>query len=301
MIKKKSVENGTYFIDIKQTFERESPNGIIGNELVLEHLHPNFSGYFIMANCYFDAILKSGIIPQTPEEYTTEQFRADYPFTPVDSLKGVFEIALLKEYWPFMEKAHESISNHGTEEARIAGGLAVNQYSWEKAMTMLYDYYIKTGNKAGVLKISEALALEYPYEISYNHEAAVIAAELFIYQKAILYSRHEFQLKPSFELARNIFLTHLKADQPEQTLPFINYAIANNNGEFDMVLFKKIVNQVIEAKGKLEKSSADINLLKEIAGLYIQLGNSTGADKYLNKIKAKDPGFQIQKFVRKFE
>ena len=50
----RDAEVGT--VDMEQLFMANSPDSLIGNEFILEHLHPNSSGYFLMAKGYASAI-----------------------------------------------------------------------------------------------------------------------------------------------------------------------------------------------------------------------------------------------------
>lgn len=47
-------------VDMERLFMAYSPDSLIGNELILEHLHPNSSGYFLMAKGFASAIRHIG-------------------------------------------------------------------------------------------------------------------------------------------------------------------------------------------------------------------------------------------------
>ena len=49
-------------LGMKEVFEKASPDGIIGNSLMTEHLHPNVDGYFLMADAFFNEMRKSRFI-----------------------------------------------------------------------------------------------------------------------------------------------------------------------------------------------------------------------------------------------
>src|SRR3989304_4457476 len=52
-------------LGMKKIFEQHSPKGIIGYNLILEHLHPNVDGYFLMADAFFNEMRKNNFISQT--------------------------------------------------------------------------------------------------------------------------------------------------------------------------------------------------------------------------------------------
>ena len=52
---------GTYFVSLKTLFEKYSSHGIIGDNLMTDHLHPNVDGYFLMAEGFFTVLREHGI------------------------------------------------------------------------------------------------------------------------------------------------------------------------------------------------------------------------------------------------
>ena len=48
-----------HYVPVYETFVEHSPNRILGNELMLEHLHPNAKGYFLMGASFAQAMLES--------------------------------------------------------------------------------------------------------------------------------------------------------------------------------------------------------------------------------------------------
>ncbi len=71
-----------HYVPVYETFVEHSPNGIIGNELMLEHLHPNAKGYFLMGAIFAQTMLESGTLnhlttPATSETSTTNKPGSD--------------------------------------------------------------------------------------------------------------------------------------------------------------------------------------------------------------------------------
>ena len=56
---KASAYEHVHYVPVYETFVEYSPNGIIGDELMLEHLHPNAKGYFLMGASFAQAMLKN--------------------------------------------------------------------------------------------------------------------------------------------------------------------------------------------------------------------------------------------------
>jgi tetratricopeptide (TPR) repeat protein len=91
-------------VPMKEYFEKKSPNGLIGYNLMLEHLHPNLSGYFIMADAFFNALHHEGIISKSWDTTlfkSPEYYRYNWGFTELDSLVGDLKIKMISSGWPF--------------------------------------------------------------------------------------------------------------------------------------------------------------------------------------------------------
>jgi tetratricopeptide (TPR) repeat protein len=97
----------TYHITIvpmKKYFENHSPDGLIGYNLMLEHLHPNINGYFLMSEAFFSAMRNEGLIAKkwdTTLIKSSEYYRNNWGFTTLDSLTGDLKIKMVLSGWPF--------------------------------------------------------------------------------------------------------------------------------------------------------------------------------------------------------
>ncbi|MDF1547064.1 MAG: hypothetical protein P1P88_04535 [Bacteroidales bacterium] len=294
----RSIQNGAdkyknYFVNIKEFFESRSPNGIIGKELVLEHLHPNIEGYHLIAECFVEAINKSQLIKSKYTEQSSTTLRFQYPLSIVDSIRGQYEIYMLKESWPFYEKIPDSVTSKGSYIEQIAGGLSVKQFTWNQAMAMLEEYYVKNNDKKGQLLVNEAFTLEYNFDPQFFIKAARLSDDIGNYERAAFYSKEAFYLSPTFENAKRAFLAYLKVDEPDNSIKFIDFAISNNTSNFDMPAFKKSVLRIIDLIKTLDKEPDNLNILKEIALTYELIGNQVGTQKYTELIKSKDPYFLV--------
>jgi tetratricopeptide (TPR) repeat protein len=99
-----SAKYKSALVTMKTYFEKKSPNGLIGNNLVIEHVHPNISGYFLMADAFFNEIAKSKLIAENINILyykSSEYYKRNWGYTELDSLFGVHRINNLSYHWPF--------------------------------------------------------------------------------------------------------------------------------------------------------------------------------------------------------
>ena len=60
-------EYGSAYVDVEAIFEGKSPQGIVGNSLMLEHVHPTVDGHYLIARSLAEAIL-SNILDEQPKD-----------------------------------------------------------------------------------------------------------------------------------------------------------------------------------------------------------------------------------------
>ncbi len=96
------------FVPTLSLFEANSPNRLVGNNLVTEHVHPNIEGYFLMAGSFYSAIIRSGLLGNDRNIYATQlafDFMKSYGFTELDYLVGQHRIKNLSYHWPFTDES----------------------------------------------------------------------------------------------------------------------------------------------------------------------------------------------------
>ena len=96
-------------IPIDSIFDSASPGGIVGNNLLVDHLHANIKGYQLMGKVFYDSMKKMRYLPKTentkiPFDEQDSLARANFVFTKLDSIIGNDNITLIKNNWPYVKK-----------------------------------------------------------------------------------------------------------------------------------------------------------------------------------------------------
>ncbi|RAK01923.1 GDSL-like Lipase/Acylhydrolase family protein [Larkinella arboricola] len=277
-------------VEAKAVFEHHSPNGILGQETLLEHVHPNLYGYALLSDAFYEALKKKRLIaPEWKKELSFAQLRQQMPITPVDSLKGVFEMLILKEGWPFNEPMAPEENRPKTIEEQLAGALVVKQITWPDAMQQLLAHYQKAQNPQAALEVTEALMLEYPYDPAFYGQAGKLALSLNQPERAVWFLKKAFQLEETFAVAQNLFITLLKLDRPDEALPYLRYAAAHNESAFSLNELQNFVDQLVSAKNQYLADTTNVALSNQLAAGYLKFANTAGAAKYVAKSLRLDP------------
>lgn len=166
-------------VDMERIFAAASPGGIPGKELLLEHLHPNFNGYRLMAQAFLEALRTIQVInPPEPIAWKEELFTGDqihnvikeFPrdsagVTDLDIEFGQYRIFFLTHRWPYPEKTvtMNDYIPHGSE---ITKKIAFKHFSestyWDEAHYELASYYLKEEQFGRALREYRAVYIAFP-------------------------------------------------------------------------------------------------------------------------------------------
>ena len=175
-------------VPLKSYFENESPNGLIGKELMLEHLHPNKDGYFLIAKGFYDTVKKNKMISTEWHKYDIIKER-NYGVTELDSVYAALEIRHLKGGWPFHPK---SVPNRFIQTFQPANRLEElafkifqnKNYNLQSVHMELGKEYERQGNFSKAFAEYNALITSIPYEIDFYEKAAKVLIKKKEYNKA---------------------------------------------------------------------------------------------------------------------
>jgi tetratricopeptide (TPR) repeat protein len=281
---------GVTVVQTKALFEQNSPNRILGRETLLEHVHPNLFGYALLSEAFYRGMKQAGLLPPRKNEMSFPELRARMPITAVDSLKGEYEVMILKEGWPFNVPMPPEEKREKTEEEKLAGALVVKQITWRKAIAALQQQYVSRKDTANALRAAEALTLDHPLDPLAFDQAGRLSDALNRNQEAVTYFSRAFRMENSFERAKALFVLLLKMDDPDAALPYIAYAAANNISGFSLNELHTFVQQLVEAKKRFAADSTNAALSNQLAAGYLKFANTTAAEKYIKKTLQIEPG-----------
>ncbi|MGB2868671.1 MAG: tetratricopeptide repeat protein [Bacteroidota bacterium] len=134
---------------VDSSFESNSPNGIVGGELITEHVHPNIEGYFLMAKTWVNTIADAGLLAP-PEAWDWKHDLSDSaykelaPLTDFDRVVGQIKISLLLHRPPFVPQGEKFEFIPKDEVENIAYQYVRKQIIWSDARYQLAAFYART-------------------------------------------------------------------------------------------------------------------------------------------------------------
>jgi lysophospholipase L1-like esterase/tetratricopeptide (TPR) repeat protein len=186
---------GAYPVSLKTLFEKYSPNGMVGDNLMTDHLHPNVDGYFLMAEGFLTALRDHGM-PEKNWDSTRVQpwtyYRYNWGFTELDSMIAAIRIKHLKAGWPFQPEATVNSFRATYTPKGIIDSLAfmcVKYVDVNSSMVhkKLAAYYESIGDFRHASKEYFSLAYISPLNVSSYYYAADLAFKAEEYSNAIRY------------------------------------------------------------------------------------------------------------------
>ena len=178
-------------VPIDSLFNSASPGGIVGDNLIVDHLHPNVKGYQLIGEAFYNSMDKLGYLPKLekakiPFAKQDSLTHANFVFTKLDSVIGNYSITLLKNNWPYVNKSYV-MSDFQTKDfinllhpKDIIDSIAlfrIEGLSWVDAHLLAARTYLKRDDIENYLKHMNVLLYNYPALGNYN------SVLTFFYQK----------------------------------------------------------------------------------------------------------------------
>lgn len=244
IIRKLASESGVFLVESEKLLVEKSPQNIVGKELMLEHLHPNVEGYFLLCESYFqqllahlnlnpktlriDAAVARQQVPVLPAEYYTaqvsvERLLADYPYSiPARAVRQV------------------PIANWHDQ---LGQDMLDRKISWLQMVEQTLKGYQQENNVAGVASAAALLADANPKGVDVNFYAGSVLIQAQRYGEAIrllqrcienspnnvnayLASAHAHMLLGDFQNGETLLDQVLRLDANNQTAKTVKQQLA---------------------------------------------------------------------------
>jgi tetratricopeptide (TPR) repeat protein len=209
IIKELGLKYEVYPVLMLDWFKSLSPNRLIGNTLMTEHVHPNIDGNFIMSRAFGTAVIKSEVIKANNEDkgYTSSYRKLNYGYTALDSLVAMHRVKTLKGNWPFV-KAGEKEINYQKQyrpgsyiDSLAFSAISSKEISVSMVRLELAKKYKKNGQYYLAYKEYDALLRTNPYLAVNYRDAATslidledLPGSLKYFQKSLEYEESGFAL-----------------------------------------------------------------------------------------------------------
>jgi lysophospholipase L1-like esterase len=267
-------------VSIDSLFDSASPGGIVGDNLFVDHLHPNVEGYQLIGKAFYDSMEKLGYLPKTenakiPFNEQDSLTRANFVFTKLDSVIGNNSITILKNSWPYVKKnaamsefKHRDFLNLLRPKNLIdsVAMYKIEGLSWTDAHLLAAKTYLKRNDIKNYLEHINALLYQYPVLKDFN--------TLITY----FYNKNKIDLTDY--TAKRVGIIELYRGRLDGAIKYLNEAYKSNPGD-PLVLYN--LSSAYLNKKDFKKALTIINECLNVNSGYPEASNLK--QQIMNQIK----------------
>jgi len=273
IIKELALKHKCGIVNMDSVFNAESADGIVGNNLLIDHLHPSLSGYFLMGRIYFEEMIRLGYLPkQNSEKFQDTEVDSlvisNFAYSRLDSVVSEIRLLGLLNGWPFLDKPDFTFLNDLDLRDRvdsIAFSIAVENKNWEIGHRQAAEWFLAIGRYSRFADEMKVLTSQYSFKLSY-----------YDYVSAELINAKEYDLAYPFLLKR----------YKKSPNAFSSKWLGNIN------LSRKDVDSAIKyLKQSIKFDNTDAQTFFNLSGAYIQKEDIKTALEFLEKCIEINPEF----------
>lgn len=230
-------------VPMEAYFEAQSPHGFVGENLMLEHLHPNVDGYFLMADAFYDTMRREKFIAaqwDSTRIRPSKFYRDNWGFTDLDRAFCDLRIRILKGGWPFKPKSVPNRMLYGYRPSTLIDSLAWEAWkneslNLERAHVKLAKRYEKAGEYRKAFEEYRSLI----YETPWNSSPYLYAADMLIkarrLKRAIPFLKQSLKYEDSAFANKWLGQIYLDAGFVQKALPYLEKAVQMAPGDAQLV------------------------------------------------------------------
>ncbi len=234
ILKDFAAEENVIFIPLKNIFENSSRYGIVGNELMTDHLHPNLTGYFLMGKSYFHFIQKNYPWEQDEQFGEVKPDSIYWHFsgvTSVDVAEADFRIEILTNSWPFTDSVitvDDLTYDRNDYIQQLSIAMFKGEKTWEEAHVTLGEYYIRQNKLDLALLEYNSLMKMTPYNVSPFLQAGKIQMHQRRFRSALNIFMKSLAVEKTILAYQGIGEAYLHLGEPHKGIPYLQAALKSD-------------------------------------------------------------------------
>jgi tetratricopeptide (TPR) repeat protein len=262
---------GVVYVPVKEHLSSLAENGVIGFELMLEHLHPNDFGYFELAWQYYESMTNANFLGFQADrslQRDKQHYFEGMHLTQLDHFLVKHRLHVLTRSWPFVKEPRRDIYRDYVFENytdSLAFDIARNELRWEQAKVRLGEYYLNRGELDLMLAEFRGLMRDQPF----NDSPFLIAAQQLLdrnrLNEAYPYLRHAHNITPNAFTYKMIGAIYVDRRQFQKGIEYL--------------------------QASLERAPRDAQAMFNLSGAYAQTGEIEKALEIVNDLISFNSAF----------
>jgi len=268
-IYKIAAQFGAPVVPMKTYFENASPNGIIGKELMLEHLHPNADGYMLMSEAFYHTMHNEKFVAQVWDEANIQPddiYRKGWPVTGLDRALGEIRIINLTDNYPYKPKGPEERSIANYKPKNLVEELAMKVFNDEvdypQAHVELARHYDAQNQQHLAMREYQALIAAAPNNVTFYLMASEYLLKLKKLDHALDLLTASLAIKETGYAYKWIGQILLIQQKSAAARKYIETAMSYYPEDPQLIYNLGFINI---SENKIDSAKVSINLLEKIA------------------------------------
>lgn len=168
VVRQTSLEKGVYLVDVEKRLRERSPNGVIGSNFMLEHLHLNVQGYFLLADTFYQSLKNYNTFGEW-RDIPTQQAWKLRPILPPEEYNGFAKVQQLMADYPFTDKPMPLVLPKPEDWQQVLGKQYFDKkIDWLKMMQLSLRRYQSEKNSSMANKTMLLMAEALPHDPRIN-------------------------------------------------------------------------------------------------------------------------------------
>ncbi len=239
IIRQKAEKHGAFYVPVYETIREHSENRITGLDLMLEHLHPNKTGYYLIGKTFYDSVVSSGILDDSADYSMLNSWETYYDnmmMTELDDRIAWHRVRLLTAGWPFTTEPTPDgyPSGYQPEDKidRVAFEIVHTDKRWDQGKLDIADHFLELGYPELALAEYKSLIRDQPYNHSpYVYAGRVLLQYLIDFERARPHFENAWRINPSNYAARMLGSIEVNDGNYERGIVLLEKALEFNSND----------------------------------------------------------------------
>jgi tetratricopeptide (TPR) repeat protein len=272
IIKNLGLQFNVPVADVQNQFRENSENGLIGSQLLVDHVHPNIAGYLLLAKTWFSTIKETKLLETSDDVKETDSLDwRQFSVTTLDSLIGAIKIMELRSRPPFSKSnATLNFQPQNVTEQVAYQYVVSKKSSWASSHMDVAKYYLSIGNFDGALNEIKAVLVSDDENPMILKLAGDMSLQLNKLNEAEKYYLRAIEYAPNQFIQYKLAKTELLLGKPSLAIQFFKNSLEidkQSSEKFNTIETEDIYLNLSEAYKQIK----DYKTAKEIIDQVLKL------------------------------
>ncbi len=255
-------------VPMKTFFEQTSPNGLIGENVMWEHLHPKSNGYFIMADAFFQTLRTKQLVVDdwsTVKFAPSHYYEQNWGLTKLDSVHAELAIRQLKGSWPFVQDGSPNrfmtqFQPKSREEEIAFNIIAKGEMTLEQGHLLLADEYKNNNQFVKAFQEYKALVYTVPTLPIFYEPMVELLLSIREYNLTLRILHEALKYQDSAFVYKWIGQIYLVTGDANRGIQYLEQALEREPND-DQAVYN--ITRAYYSMGRLEDADRNLDILRQ--------------------------------------